>query len=75
MKACLPTNQCTVPENTKLLQDKKACLINDINIASEILRTEIPLEAKHRGKEVKDFNLDQWKEGLVVVETGITVTE
>ena len=21
MKACLPTNQCTVPENTKLLQD------------------------------------------------------
>ena len=22
MKACLPTNQCTVPENTKLLQDK-----------------------------------------------------
>ena len=23
MKACLPTNQCTVPENTKLLQDAK----------------------------------------------------
>ena len=21
MKACLPSNQCTVPENTKLLQD------------------------------------------------------
>ena len=22
MKACLPSNQCTVPENTKLLQDQ-----------------------------------------------------
>ena len=22
MKACLPTNQCTVPENTKLLQEE-----------------------------------------------------
>ena len=26
MKACLPTNQCTVPENTKLLQDVKVYL-------------------------------------------------
>ena len=25
MKACLPTNQCTVPENTKLLQDRIRC--------------------------------------------------
>ena len=23
MKVCLPSNQCTVPENTKLLQDKR----------------------------------------------------
>ena len=23
MKACLPSNQCTVPENTKLLQDQR----------------------------------------------------
>ena len=39
---------------------------------SEILRTEIPLEAKHLRKKVKDSNLDQWKEeGLVVIETGI----
>ena len=29
MKACLPTNQCTVPENTKLLQDE---LIASIDI-------------------------------------------
>ena len=29
MKACLPSNQCTVPENTKLLQDIKPIIIND----------------------------------------------
>ena len=54
-------------------QYKKACLFNDLNTISEILRTEIPLEAKHLGKKVKDFNLDQWKEeGLTAIETGIT---
>ena len=42
---------------------------------SEILRTEIPLKAKHLGKKVKDFNLNQWKEeGLAVMETGITAS-
>ena len=30
MKACLPTNQCTVPENTKLLQDKIIIFISNI---------------------------------------------
>ena len=29
MKACLPSNQCTVPENTKLLQDKPNSSLND----------------------------------------------
>ena len=48
-------------------------MFDDLNTASEILRTKIPLEAKHLGKKVNDFNLDQWKEeGLVVIETGIT---
>ena len=26
MKACLPSNQCTVPENTKLLQEYQLCI-------------------------------------------------
>ena len=48
-------------------------MLNDLNTASAILRTEIPLEANCLGKKVKDFNLDQWKEErLVVIETGIT---
>ena len=29
MKACLPTNQCTVPENTKLLQDSSLLTVLD----------------------------------------------
>ena len=33
MKACLPTNQCTVPENTKLLQKR---MWNPIFLAQEI---------------------------------------
>ena len=55
------------------IQYKRACLFNDLNTASEIWRTEIPLEANCLGKKVKDFNLHQWKEeGLEVIETGIT---
>ena len=30
MKACLPTNQCTVPENTKLLQDPLGAILDHI---------------------------------------------
>ena len=33
MKACLPSNQCTVPENTQLLQELELCGLA-INIAS-----------------------------------------
>ena len=29
MKACLPSNQCTVPENTKLLQEYKEAITTE----------------------------------------------
>ena len=39
MKACLPTNQCTVPENTKLLQDNSGDLVYLISPLTSQLRT------------------------------------
>ena len=44
MKACLPSNQCTVPENTKLLQDKHIRTI----IASLILYKTKEVEANSK---------------------------
>ena len=57
----------------QFIQYKKACLFNDLNIASEILRMESPSKARCLGGKVKDFNLYQWKkEGFAITETGIT---
>ena len=44
MKACLPTNQCTVPENTKLLQDTQENFGNTEQI-------DVPIELIERKED------------------------